>query len=82
MKLTKTIGAPGQRPSEVEGRAAEYTGWTLTSGKRLEEFAQHGGFLAPLLLMTSDVYSSGDRTLTPEPQASGARGKRPAGKRG
>ena len=47
MKTARNTVSP-----KVKVPRAESDAWTLSSGKRLEEFAEQGGYLAPLLLMT------------------------------
>ena len=49
MKTAKPTVSP---KIEALDPGVEPAAWTLTSGKRLEEFAEQGGYLAPLLLMT------------------------------
>ncbi len=57
MKAAKSNISPKEKaPSSAEESAT----WTLTSGKRLEDFAEQGGYLAPLLLMTGSVPGLGD----------------------
>ena len=53
---------------KIEGRSSveESAAWTLTSGKRLEEFAEQGGYLAPLLLMTNGVPGLSDWINKPD----------------
>ena len=52
MKLPKSKASYAEKDL---GPNEEYVGWTLTSGMRLEEFAEQGGYLAPLLLMTNNM---------------------------
>ena len=40
--------------AETAIEAVDEKGWVLPSGMRLEEFAVAGGFLAPLLLKTTN----------------------------
>ena len=54
MKTSKN-GALGNSTSiKTAPEAADEKGWVLPSGLRLEEFAVAGGFLAPLLLKTTN----------------------------
>lgn len=63
MKAAKpNISPKVETPILVEESAV----WTLTSGKRLEDFAEQGGYLAPLLLMTHGVPGLSDWMNKPD----------------
>ena len=55
----KTAKPPVSTKANVRSPEVEPAVWTLTSGKRLEEFAEQGGYLAPLLLMTNGLMKPG-----------------------
>ena len=52
--------------AEISNSVEESAEWTLASGKRLEEFAEQGGYLAPLLLMTHGVPGLSDWINKPD----------------
>ena len=55
MKSSKNGALPDSASVETATEAVDEKGWVLPSGMRLEEFAVAGGFLAPLLLKTTNA---------------------------
>ena len=54
MKPSKNGVPRNLSPVETTPESVDEKGWILPSGMRLEEFAVAGGFLAPLLLKTTN----------------------------